>query len=235
MSDVRFHNLTYVPLQEEFTPPTVIKILTASKCFAAVIGIISICVFTLTDNAKTAITTIQATNSIGNCVMISAFTGNTDDNSKRLTATQASDFFEGYKKLLKDVTGAADVNLLIDSTYSDLFVSRTAPPSSYQQVYFEHYQNCIDAFSEPVVCNYVQLGTGQDFDQPLPISDRRGRGFCQSSLNCAWPCDDLRLKEDFSLTRDCDSVPSVTHVTRTGIFFHFFSLSDSLAQSVAGV
>ena len=48
-------------------------------------------------------------------------------------------------------------------------------------------------------------------------------------------CDDLRLKADSFLTRDCDSVPSVTHVTRTGIFFHFFPLLYSLAQSVAGV
>jgi hypothetical protein len=187
MSDVRFHNLTGVPLQEEFTPSTVIKISTASKCFAAVIGIISICVFTLTDNAKTSITTIQTTDSVGNCMILSSFTGNTDENSGRVTATQASDFFEGYKQLLKDVTGAADVSIFIDSQLNDLWVSRKAHGGAYQQVYFENYQNCIDGFSKPVLCNYVQLGTGQEFDQPLPISDRRGRGFCQSYLNCAWP------------------------------------------------
>jgi hypothetical protein len=105
--------------------------------------------------------------------------------------------------------------MLIDSNLNDLFVSRTAPAGGYQQMYFENYQNCIDAFSKPVVCNYVQLGTSQDFDQPLPISDRRGSGFCQSSLNCAWPGISLGFRRIITVmnatTFNC--VPSANFTT----------------------
>ena len=45
---------------------------------------------------------------------------------------------------------------------------------------------------------------------------------------CWGRCDDLRLKEDFSPTRDCDSVLSETHVTMKREYSSPSSLLDSL-------
>ena len=74
MADIRFRNLDQLPLQAEFSPSVVYKISAVSKVAAVVVGIISICVFALTDNAKTAITTISSTNFDGTCTMLASVT-----------------------------------------------------------------------------------------------------------------------------------------------------------------
>ena len=98
------------------------------------------------------------------------------------------------------------------------------------------FSNCRRSVFEccSVACDlYSVCGDGVPCDLTVIRFVEDSRRFSGCRVVVGWGrCDDLRLKAP---TRDCDSVPSVTHVTRTGIFFHFFSLLDSLAHSVPGV
>jgi hypothetical protein len=196
MSDVRFRNLDSVPLQEEFKPSTVFKISTASKIAAAVIGIISICVFTLTDNAKTPITTISSKDADGHCSMLSSFSGNFPRTWTTVTADVAQSFVDGYFALLKDTTGTTKSTYLDQSGYG--LIDRTERVSGFStdksdavslfQVYFPTYQSCIDAFSKPPVCIYLQLSDAEgNYDKPFLKYNVPLKNVCQSSIKCNWP------------------------------------------------
>jgi hypothetical protein len=190
MSDVRFRNLDNVPLQEEFNTSTVLKISTASKIAAVVIGIISICVFTLTDNAKTAITTISSTDIDGKCSMLSSLTSTFSRDMCVVTATDAAYFVDGYSKLLKNVmsaTSQAAVDYLMPNKFAR-FLGDPADSVQLYGVYFPTYQSCIDGFSKPPVCRYLQESSTDDLDRPF--YDNRGvrvHNVCQSALYCDWP------------------------------------------------
>jgi len=197
MSDVLFRNLDQVPLQEEFTPSSVFKISSASKVAALVIGIISICVFTLTDNAKASITTISSKNVDGQCTMLSSFSGTLARSTTTVTADVAKSFNDGFFTLLKDATG------MTKNTYTnDLlggrpqrvndFLQASSDSVSLFQVYFPTYQSCMDEFSKPPVCSYMQeSGRAGNYDQPFMFYGQFGniplKNFCQSSLKCSWP------------------------------------------------
>ncbi len=199
MSDVRFRNLDNVPLQEEFNTSTVFKISTASKIVAVVIGIISICVFTLTDNAKTAITTISSKNVDGQCNMLSSFTGSLPTQGTVVTSDVSNSFIEGFFTLLKDVAGVTKDTYLnvwrVADRGSDrvsIFWKGKSDRVNLFQVYFPTYQSCIDEFSKPPVCGYVQLNNKQgNYDQPFLIDTNTGtiplKNVCQSHLKCTWP------------------------------------------------
>jgi hypothetical protein len=199
MSDVRFRNLDSVPLQEEFKPSTVFKISTASKIAAAVIGIISICVFTLTDNAKTPITTISSKDADGQCTMLSSFSGTYPRTWTTVTTDVAQSFVDGYFALLKDTTGTTKSTYLDQSGYGlKLRTDRVSEFSTDKsdavnlfQVYFPTYQSCIDAFSKPPVCSYLQLSDkGGNKDKPFEKYDMYNyflKNVCQSSIKCNWP------------------------------------------------
>ena len=195
MSDVRFRNLDNVPLQEEFNPSTVFKISTASKIAAAVIGIISICVFTLTDNAKTAITTIEAQNLNGNCAMLSSFTSASVDAPK-LTAKRASDFLEGYKKLVQDATELADVRSLVTERIQRIADRLTDSGLSYNSEFFRYHQDCIDQLSKPAVCTYMNTKGYDTFDKPNPYAAANmHRNVCFSYLDCTWSGTSIKGQE----------------------------------------
>jgi hypothetical protein len=200
MSDVRFRNLDSVPLQEEFKLSTVFKISTASKIAAAVIGIISICVFTLTDNAKTPITTISSKDADGHCTMLSSFSGTYPRAWTTVTADVAQRFVDGFFALLKDTTGTTKSTYLDQSGYG--LINRAERVSEFStagrsdavnlfQVYFPTYQSCTDAFSKPPVCSYVQLrDAGGNYDKPFEKFDMNNyflKNVCQSSIKCNWP------------------------------------------------
>jgi hypothetical protein len=201
MSDVRFRNLDNVPLQEEFNPSTVFKISTASKIAAVVIGIISICVFTLTDNAKTAITTISSKNVDGRCTMLSSFTGSLPPTGITVSADIANRFVDGFFTLLKDVTGTTKDTYLADlrtgwgigkSERVSGFLTGKSDVVNLFQVYFPTYQSCIDEFSKTPVCSYLQLsGDDANLDKPYLIQTPSGliplKNVCQSQLKCTWP------------------------------------------------
>jgi hypothetical protein len=201
MSDVRFRNLDNVPLQEEFNPSTVFKISTASKIVAAVIGIISICVFTLTDNAKTPITTISSKNVDGQCTMLSSFTGTLPRTGTTVSANIAKSFVDGFFTLLQDLTGTTKNTYLSDwglqqrsERVSD-FLTRKSDSVTFFQVYFPTYQSCIDEFSKTPVCSYVQLldyeGDDANYDRPYIQFLQNGnfplKNVCRSTLKCTWP------------------------------------------------
>jgi hypothetical protein len=190
MSDVRFRNLDNVPLQEEFNTSTVFKISTASKIAAVIIGIISICVFTLTDNAKTAITTISSKNVDGQCTMLSSFSGTLPRPGTTVTADIAKSFVEGFFTLLKDSTGVTkntfDNWQIGKEKVSEFLLERTDAVNLFQ-VYFPTYQSCIDEFSKTPVCSYPQ--DQNTYDRPflqgytnIPL-----KNVCRSSLKCSWP------------------------------------------------
>jgi hypothetical protein len=205
MSDVRFRNLEGVPFQEDFNSSTVFKISTASKIAALLIGIISICVFTLTDNAKTRMTTISSKEVDGSCTMLSAYSGTYPTIWTTVAADVAQSFYDGFFALLKDTTGTTKSTYLDESGYG--LQSRTSAYKilefsdgksdavSLFQVYFPSYQSCIDAFSKPPVCSYLQLKEGRlvrdHHDQPFKKYTRNGNvpleNVCESSLKCTWP------------------------------------------------
>jgi hypothetical protein len=124
MSDVLFRNLEHIPLQEEFTPSVVYKISSASRISAVVIGIVSICVFTLSDNAKTAITTISSKNiDNGKCTILSSFSGVLPKAAITVPTLVANDFEKGYSALIGATTGSPDnVTLvtLLSGMYQDV-------------------------------------------------------------------------------------------------------------------
>jgi hypothetical protein len=203
MSDVRFRNLDNVPFQEEFNPSTVFKISSASKIVAVVIGIISICVFTLTDNAKTAITTISSQNVDGQCTMLSSFSGTLPRIRTTVTADVANSFVEGFYTLVKETTGVTKNTYFydfLDGTLKDRVVDfRTELSDSVTlfQLYFPTYQSCIDEFSKTPVCSYIQEPPGFDGrtysqDKPMVQNSKVYKNVCESYLKCTWP-DILRV------------------------------------------
>jgi hypothetical protein len=215
MSDVRFRNLDNVPLQEEFNASTVFKISTASKIAALVIGIVSICVFTLTDNAKTAVTTIEAQNLNGNCAMLSSFT-NGNLEAPKLTQQRASDFLEGYKKLVRDVTELADVSSLITERINRIAERLKDSALSYNSEFFRYHQDCIDQLSKPAVCTYLNTNGGDSFDRPNPYAGlNMHRNVCFSYLDCSWSGTSIK-GQDFQVALNVTffkCLPSVNFTT----------------------
>ena len=200
MSDVRFRNLDNVPLQEEFSTSTVFKISAASKFAAVAVDIVALCVFTLTDNAKSAITTISNVDGgNGQCKMLSSFSGGLPRGGTEVTADVAKGFVDGYDALMKDVTGLPafyPIDSMAKTTDRISQFSRDRYDAvTLFQVYFPTYQSCIDAFSKPPVCSTVQLNDREgNFDKPATTIDpillgppRRVENTCQSSMKCSWP------------------------------------------------
>jgi hypothetical protein len=174
MSDIRFRNLDHIPLQEEFTPSLVYKISSASKISAVVIGIVSICVFALSDNAKTAITTISSTNvENGQCSMLSSFTGPLPQAKTSVPILVANNFAKGYSALIEAATGSTDrvtltklgqytVELRGDGIFdcgnvetARDFTTQRYDGVEFLQQYFPTHQSCIDEFSKAPDCRFV--------------------------------------------------------------------------------
>jgi hypothetical protein len=198
MSDVLFRNLDHIPLQEEFTLSVVNKISSASRISAVIIGIVSICVFTLSDNAKTAITTVSSKNlDNGKCTMMSAFSGLLPQAAISVPILVANDFEKGYSALIETTTGS-NVTLVKVPTFgggtrtlerhrqgsTDFFdcanietardfSTRKFDSVEFLQQYFSTYQSCIDEFSKPPVCRFVpateNLDTNLDVVHDKPL------------------------------------------------------------------
>jgi hypothetical protein len=206
MTDVRFRNLDHVPLQEEFTPSVVYKISTASKIAALAIGIVSLCVFSLSDNAKTAITTISRTDVDGKCTMLSSVTVQLAEEETSVSASVKNEFVQGYLALMKEITGVPRVQC--NSPYQlEGGGSEESGPNylgfdrvHFLQTYFSSYQNCIQEFSKPPVCFFEPLTDStpsrdrSDYDKPLVCLHTSTRiplpnffPACRSVLRCFWP------------------------------------------------
>ena len=101
---------------------------------------------------------------------------------------------------MKDVTGVTKdtyLNQISNSNKASAFRNERSDSVTLFQVYFPTYQSCIDEFSKPPVCSYVQLQNKQgNYDQPYVQSNnaQRVENVCQSDLKCSWP-DILRLDE----------------------------------------
>jgi hypothetical protein len=208
MSDVRFRNLDNVPLQEEFSTSTVFKISAASKFAAVAIGIVALCVFTLTDNAKSAITTISNVDGgNGQCKMLSSFSGALPRPGTEVTEDVAKGFIDGYDALMKDVTGLPALypidSMARTTDRISLFLRDRNDAVTLFQVYFPTYQSCIDAFSKPPVCSYVQNNREGDIDKPAMtmnvqlLRSVRVESACQSSMKCTWP--EIMLQDGWDL------------------------------------
>jgi hypothetical protein len=202
MTDVRFRNLDHVPLQEEFTPSGVHKISAASKIAALAIGIVSVCVFIFTDNAKTAITTISSTNIDGKCTMLSSVTVQLVEEETMNSVSVKNEFVKGYLALMKEITGVPRVQcnsphyIYGNSESGTNYIGYDRV--HFLQTYFSTYQNCIQEFSKPPVCRFDPLTDAvpsrdrDDYDKPL-MCDGYGvyskplPNACKSVLRCFWP------------------------------------------------
>lgn len=209
MADVRFRNLDQLPLQAEFTPTAVYKISAASKFAAVVIGIVSICVFTLTENAKASITTISSTNDGGKCTMLAPVTAQLAEDSTRVSDGSANEILQAYSALTKEVTGHHRLELPTpcDRTFDydaipDGFGASGSKshPVAFMQKYFPTYQICIDEFRKPPVCRFMPATDAksardrEDCDMPAQCRQSSGSGSslripnaCMSVLKCNWP------------------------------------------------
>ena len=176
-----------------------------SKVAAVVVGIISICVFALTDNAKTAITTISSTNVDGKCTMLASVTAQLAEEATIVSDRIANEIVQAYSALMKDVTGRPRIELpsycgstvVIDSV-EEGFSSHKVHSVVFMQKYFSTYQSCIDEFSKPPVCGF-RPATEQksdkekyDYDKPsecygLRTYGKRIPNACTSVLRCNWP------------------------------------------------
>jgi hypothetical protein len=242
MADVRFRNLDQLPLQAEFTPSSVYKISAASKVAAVVIGIISICVFALTDNAKTAITTISSTNVDGKCTMLASVTAQLVEESVTVSARSANEIVQAYSALMKEVTGHYRQELpipcesLMDDDTVVRFPQSPALPVVFMQKYYPTYQSCIDEFSKPPVCHFTPATDSKNDRErrecDVPTICRTTNGFnsrlqnsCTSVLKCNWP----QVEQPYL-------IPSYFRVILNGTIFRCapsvnFTTCDSVSSS----